>query len=536
MDRRVKKGLYLLLVGLCLLPILAGCAFLLDLFEPPGGTEDYGIVMGKVIDTADTALGGVTVTLAGQTTGTNDQGWFSISNVSAGDRVLLKFSKNGYATTYRVTEVQVGGSSFVEATMSTVGASQPISAASGGTTTTPDGGGLEIGANSLVNSQGNPFSGTANVTLTVFDPTDDREVNAFPGEYLGISAQGETVPLKSYGFMDISVTGSGDLQLAAGETATVKIPVPVSLQSEAESRGTCPLWYYDTETGYWREEGQGTYDPASGSFVGTVTHFSTWNYDVSFPRAYISGRVVDSCGNPIKGAKVNCWGPGWTYSRWASGETSTPADGSFNCVPVECTVVFNYQASKGEQKSPVYSFGPLPCDTGSLNNPDTCHWVGDLVLPGCAGGGPTVQLTLTWGANPSDLDSHLTWKHNSDTFHVYYTTKGSLSSEPYANLDTDDTTSYGPEVVTIAKLRPGTYRYSVRHYDGTGTIQTSGAEVNAVIEGIGIYKFTPPASQPGGTDIWRIVDIVVATNGEVTAVNPINDYVTGDDDSGLLYP
>jgi len=91
-------------------------------------------------------------------------------------------------------------------------------------------------------------------------------------------------------------------------------------------------------------------------------------------------------------------------------------------------------------------------------------------------------------------------------------------------------------VVTVAKLRPGTYRYSVRHYDGTGTIQTSGAEVNAVIEGIGIYKFTPPASQPGGTDIWRIVDIVVATNGEVTAVNPINDYVTGDDDSGLLYP
>jgi len=525
MNSGVKKGLYLLLVGLCLLPILAGCAFLLDLFEPPGGTENYGVVMGKVTDTAGTALGGVMVTVGGQTADTNDQGWFSIANVAPGDRVPVKFSKNGYATTYQVTEVRVGGSSFVEAPMGAVDVSQSISTASGGTTTTPDGGGLEIGANSLVDSQGNPFSGTANITLTVFDPSDDIEANAFPGEYIGISAAGETVPIKSYGFMDVSVTGSGDLQLAAGETATIKIPVPVSMQEEAASMGTCPLWYFDTETGYWQEEGQGTYDPASGCFVGTITHFSVWNGDTSFDRAWIDGRVVDSLGNPVQCARVKCWGSKHEgrSGRWNSGETCTPEDGTFHRIPVESGVVFKCQASKGGQKGPIYTFGPFTSGTE--------NYVGDILLDA-----PVIQITLTWGANPSDLDSHLTWRHNSDTFHVYYTTKGSLSSEPYANLDTDDTTSYGPEVTSIGRLRAGTYRYSVRHYDGTGTIQTSGAVVNAVIEGVGIYRFTPPAGQPGGTDIWRIVDIVVATNGEVTAVNPINDYVTGDDDSGLLYP
>ncbi len=223
MSSGTKKGLCVLLMALCLLPLTAGCDYLLDLFDPPVVvTENYGLVMGKATDTAGIALGGVTVTVGGQTADTNDQGWFSIANVAPGDRVPVQFSKNGYAPAYQITEVLVGRSSFVEAPMGAVDVSQSITTASGGTVTTPDGGAIEITANSLVDSQGNSFTGTANVTLTVFDPSDDIEANAFPGEYIGISVAGETVPIKSFGFMDISVTGwTGDLQLAAGETATV---------------------------------------------------------------------------------------------------------------------------------------------------------------------------------------------------------------------------------------------------------------------------------------------------------------------------
>jgi len=491
MNSGAKKGLSLLLLILCVLPIFSGCAFLTDLFKPPegpgGGTENYGVVMGKVTDTVGTPLGGVTVTVTGRTAATNEQGWFSISNVTPGDRVLVKFSKSGYAAIYQVTEVRVGGSSFVEAPMGAVDVSQSISTASGGTVTTSDGGGLEIGANSLVDSQGNSFTGTANVSLTVFDPSDDIEANAFPGEYIGISAGGETVPIKSYGFMDVSVTGSGDLQLAAGETATIKIPVPVSMQEEATSMGTCPLWYFDTETGYWQEEGQGTYDPASGCFVGTINHFSVWNGDTAFDRAWIDGRVVDSSGNPVQCARVKCWGSKHEgrSGRWNSGETCTPEDGTFHRIPVESGVVFKCQASKGGQKGPIYNFGPFTSGTE--------NYVGDMLLDA-----PVIQITLTWGVSPSDLDSHLA-ANIDGTFHVYYINKGSLTSEPYANLDTDDTTSYGPEVTSIGRLRAGTYRYSVRHFAGTGTIETSGAVVNAVIEGVGIYRFTPPAGQPEGT-------------------------------------
>lgn len=535
MSSGTKNGLYVLLIGLCLLPILAGCDYLLNLFDPPVVvTENYGLVMGKATDTAGIALGGVTVTVGGQTADTNDQGWFSIANVAPGDRVPVQFSKNGYAPAYQITEVQVGRSSFVEAPMGAVDVSQSISTASGGTVTTPDGGAIEITADSLVDSQGNTFTGTANVTLTVFDPSDDIEANAFPGEYIGISVAGETVSIKSLGFMDISVTGSsGDLQLAAGETATVKIPVPISMQEAAASMGTCPLWHFDTETGYWQEEGQGTYDPASGCFVGTISHFSVWNNDVSYPRAYISGRVVDSSGNPVQGAQVKCSNPSAVKKAgtWNSGERCTPADGTFHRIPIEAGVVFTCQASKGGQKGPIYTFGPFARGTE--------NYVGDILLDA-----PIVQITLTWGVSPNDLDSHLA-ANMAGTFHVYFENLGSLTSEPYAALDTDDTTSYGPEVTSITNLRPGrTYRFSVRHYTGTGDIGTSGAVVNVVIDGIGIYRFTPPAGQPqdtkvggqkGPSGIWRVIDIVVDATGNVR-VDPINDYVLGPVDSGLLYP
>lgn len=497
--------------------------FTVDTTQP----TNYGVVMGKVTDLTNNPVSNVKVSVGDQNSTTNDQGWFSISNVTAGSKELITFSKNGSVTTYKVTDVQVGTSSFIETAISNVGATASLNAATGGTATTLDNSSVAVGANSLVNSQNSTFTGNAVVSITTFDPSDENQLNAFPGEFQGTSAQNETGPIKSFGFMDVSVTDQNgqELQLSPGKTAQISIPVPNSMRSNATSMGTCPLWYFNPRTGTWQEQGYGTYSPSLGCFVGNISHFSTWNYDILYPAAYVSGRVVDSNGNPVEGAEVKCWGRGWYQQRWVSGETSTNINGTFRRIPVEVGVSFKYKALKGGHNSTVLDI-PRSLTQGEEYN------VGDILLDA-----PLVQITLTWGQNPSDLDSHLTARLNDNTtLHVYYSSKGSLSSAPYANLDTDDVTSFGPEVTSISRLRQGTYRYSVRHYTGTGTIETSGAEVNLVIPDVGIYRFTPPAGQPSGTDIWRIVDITVDSVGHVAAINPINGYVTGGDESELLYP
>lgn len=90
------------------------------------------------------------------------------------------------------------------------------------------------------------------------------------------------------------------------------------------------------------------------------------------------------------------------------------------------------------------------------------------------------RVVLTWGQNPSDLDSHLIGKlADGSSYHVYYSNKNGYDSSrnKVANLDVDDTTSYGPETVTFTAETNGEYEYYVHWYAGTGTWASSGGKV-----------------------------------------------------------
>lgn len=68
-----------------------------------------------------------------------------------------------------------------------------------------------------------------------------------------------------------------------------------------------------------------------------------------------------------------------------------------------------------------------------------------------------LRVVLTWGDSPRDLDSHLAFPGN----HVFYSAKQGDA----ANLDVDDTTSYGPETITIEQKRQGErYVYAVHDF------------------------------------------------------------------------
>ena len=68
-----------------------------------------------------------------------------------------------------------------------------------------------------------------------------------------------------------------------------------------------------------------------------------------------------------------------------------------------------------------------------------------------------MRVVLTWGQNPRDLDSHLSFPGN----HIFFSSK----TGSQANLDVDDTTSYGPETITIEKRKIGQrYVYAVHDY------------------------------------------------------------------------
>ena len=129
------------------------------------------------------------------------------------------------------------------------------------------------------------------------------------------------------------------------------------------------------------------------------------------------------------------------------------------------------------------------------------------------------RIVLRWGEEPSDLDSHLVaTTRDGDPYHVYY-----MEMQPnpgYAYLDVDDTSSYGPETVTIGKLSDlRNVRYAVHDYTNRDSYEStemarSGAYVTVYRGSEVVAEFHVPYS--GGTE-WDV--FAFDANGNIVPMN-----------------
>lgn len=142
-----------------------------------------------------------------------------------------------------------------------------------------------------------------------------------------------------------------------------------------------------------------------------------------------------------------------------------------------------------------------------------------VLIPSTTGG--EYRIVLTWGENPSDLDSHL-WVPVGDgsDYHVYYSYRGSVTSSPYAELDVDDVNGYGPETMTVLPEYSGQYTYAVYHYAGTGTFLSSEATLRIYQGNVLRHTLTVP-DQTCEDRWWWNVCTFDAESGEFTIVNTL---------------
>ena len=154
---------------------------------------------------------------------------------------------------------------------------------------------------------------------------------------------------------------------------------------------------------------------------------------------------------------------------------------------------------------------------------------GQDVLLSPDGAAAELRIVLQWGASPSDLDSHLTGPvQGGGRFHVYWFSRGLLTASPWAGLDRDDISSYGPETITLVRQLAGVYRYTVHNYTvGSSTTSTSlaasGAQVDVYRGNTLLDRFFVP-NLPG--TLWTVFDldgdriIPINTVGAGYAYNP----------------
>lgn len=143
-----------------------------------------------------------------------------------------------------------------------------------------------------------------------------------------------------------------------------------------------------------------------------------------------------------------------------------------------------------------------------------------------------IRIILTWGDIPYDLDSHLTGPAtedlhgdiHGDRYHVWYSKKqvySALSGDDIADLDVDDTASYGPETITIHKQISGVYRYSVHDFsnrvsDDSSALSDSNAQVTVMKGNSIVATFHVPMNRKG--TVWTVFDM----DGDT--IIPINTF------------
>ena len=133
--------------------------------------------------------------------------------------------------------------------------------------------------------------------------------------------------------MVVELEGGGGekLNLAAGKTATITMPIPASLQASAPS--TIPLWYFDETKGLWKEEGSATRQ--GNNYVGTVTHFSFWNCDVPNNFVNLKLKLQDQNSQAVAGYRVDLKN---TQNNSIASAITDSTGGASGAVPANVTI------------------------------------------------------------------------------------------------------------------------------------------------------------------------------------------------------
>lgn len=242
---------------------------------------------------------------------------------------------------------------------------------------------------------------------------------------------------------------------------------------------------------------------------------SKW-LSLAYTGSAVQGTVKDALkGTAVSGATVKLR-KGWNNTSGAyvknilgiARSVTTKEDGTFKLNASVGT--YTAEISKNGYVTGYYNM--ISGDTGSLSIISQATMVLTPILSD-----DEYRIVLTWGSSPNDLDSHLTYYvDGTQKCHVYYSNKiGIYNGERIAQLDLDDTSSYGPETVTItlnaSLIENGSeFKYSVHDFSGkssstSNALSLSNATVRVYAGNDMIKTFNVPKDMVG--TVWHVFDI-----------------------------
>ncbi len=269
----------------------------------PEVNEVTATVVGFVTDENGSPVANANVELGSQTTSTNDRGRFIFKDQIMNSKgTFVQVFKDAYFNGSKRFFPKDESDNYINITLLDRTSIGTFPSNQGGLISSSEGIQLEFPANSIVNSSGETYNGTVEVSARWINPEADNLYSIMPGNLQGVNSAGEEVALASYGMMAVELEGENGEALNLGNGLKATLTFPLSTDMAANAPAEIPLWSFNEDYGIWVEEGSATLQ--NGTYIGDVSHFSFWNCDFPYPLIELSGTAQNEDGSPFANGYV----------------------------------------------------------------------------------------------------------------------------------------------------------------------------------------------------------------------------------------
>ncbi|MEC3906134.1 hypothetical protein VOI54_03835 [Tamlana sp. 2201CG12-4] len=243
------------------------------------GEEITASFIGQVIDKNGVNIENASISLKGKTTVTDENGVFIINDISVNKNfVHIKVVATGYIQGSKSLIPIQDSPNNVKITLLKKENTASVNSGSSSEVTLSNGAKVEF-TGDFINADGSSYNGQVNVMLDYLPPNMDTTFSTMPGMLFGRRENGTPTGMETYGMLFVNLySPSGEkLNINPSSPAILTFPVDTSTPDAPQS---IPIWYFDHEVGYWKEEGNA--NKIDNTYIAEVTHFTPWNIDIPF--------------------------------------------------------------------------------------------------------------------------------------------------------------------------------------------------------------------------------------------------------------
>lgn len=242
---------------------------------------------GRIVDESGNGVLEAQVQIGTQITTTDNNGVFILEEATAFENfAFLKVSKEGYIPGSRALIPDINTVNDIQVTLLEKNVVATIQ--TGGSSIAVSGESSVTFVGDFIDENNNPYTGEVEVSMHYLKPNQRETFEQMPGMLFAQDLNNDARSLETYGMLAINLfSPSGDmLNIAEGSPAIIEFPVDDSQIGIAPE--SIPLWFFDENVGYWKEQGEAV--KIGNKYIGEVTHFTWWNCDL--PIRYIEACIT----------------------------------------------------------------------------------------------------------------------------------------------------------------------------------------------------------------------------------------------------